>query len=67
MDDVVSAKHCAEEEPIRIGTLYSAELPEPKKRKSNSPKSKSTSSKKRKSNSPKNRSRKSRSRSATPI
>jgi hypothetical protein len=66
MDDVVSAKHCAEEEPIRIGTLYSAELPEPKKRTSPK-KSKSTSSKKRKSKSPKNSSRKSRSRSATPI
>lgn len=66
MDNVVSAKHCAEEEPIRIGTLYSAELPEPKKRTSPK-KSRSTSSKKRKSKSPKNSSRKSRSRSATPI
>ena len=49
MDNVVSAKHCAEEEPIRIGTLYS--LREPKsassKKKTRRSKSKSKSNKKR--------------------
>ena len=49
MDNVVSAKHCAEEEPIRIGTLYS--LREPKsassKKKTKRSKSKSKSNKKR--------------------
>ena len=75
MDDVVSAKHCAEEEPIRIGRLYSAELPTLKrkspskspKNKSNKSKSKSpkNKSKKSKSKSPKNKSKKSK--SATPI
>ena len=63
MDDVVSAKHCAEEEPIRIGRLYSAELPTLKRKSpSKSPKNKS---KKSKSKSPKNKSKKSK--SATPI
>lgn len=68
MDNVVSAKHCAEEEPIRIGTLYSAELRAPKRKSpKKSPKNNSTKkkSKKSKSKSPKNRSRKSK--SATPI
>ena len=75
MDDVVSAKHCAEEEPIRIGRLYSVELPTLKrkspskspKNKSNKSKSKSpkNKSKKSKSKSPKNKSKKSK--SATPI
>lgn len=45
MDNVVSAKHCAEEEPIRIGTLYSTELPStPRKKRtrSKSPKKNTT-------------------------
>ena len=67
MDNVVSAKHCAEEEPIRIGTLYSAELPTLKRKSpKKSPKNKS---KKSKSKSPKNKSKKSKnkSKSNTPI
>lgn len=44
-DNVVSAKHCAEEEPMRIGKLYSTELPStPKKKRtrSKSPKKNTT-------------------------
>lgn len=51
MDNVVSAKHCAEEEPIRIGTLYSFREPKSasskKRTRRSKSKSKSKSNKKR--------------------
>ena len=60
-DNVVSAKHCAETEPMRIGKLYSVDFPIPKKllilfkrARSKSPKS------------PKNKTRKSQKQSKTP-
>ena len=47
MDNVVSAKHCAEEEPIRIGTLYSLREPKSASSKKKTRRSKSKSNKKR--------------------
>lgn len=52
-DNVVSAKHCAEEEPMKVGKLYSVDFPK-------------KSVKRTKSKSPKNKTRKSRKQSKTP-
>lgn len=52
-DNVVSAKHCAEEEPMKVGKLYSVDFPK-------------KSVKRTRSKSPKNKTRKTRKQSKTP-